>query len=353
MSTPRLKTGILGLKDGGLRLLDAAAGMPYFDIVAAADRDPEIVEKAAKQYSCEPFDDYRQLVIGNELDCLFVAAGLYSCIEYLQTAVKKKFNILKTSPAARNFDEAAQLATLAKSEDIKFAAALSSRFCGSFETLSKMVSEKKIEQVSLVTAVCEYRNENRPAWHFDPELAGGGVLLRDCYGVIDLLIETFGMPEQVYSLTSGSASDRQQRHQKAEDTAVVTMRYANDFCINLSATRAEGQPLLSETISCFGKDELLVVDRENVLLGKRSGGEINKSSYEYDETEGIKKVIENFALSILSGDQEQSGDQQGKPFKYGIEGQLKNMAVIEAAYLSARTGMPEEPAKILAINAVE
>jgi hypothetical protein len=26
---------------------------------------------------------------------------------------------------------------------------------------------------------------------------------------------------------------------------------------------------------------------------------------------------------------------------------LKNMAVLEAAYLSARTGMPEEPAKIL------
>jgi hypothetical protein len=29
---------------------------------------------------------------------------------------------------------------------------------------------------------------------------------------------------------------------------------------------------------------------------------------------------------------------------------LKVMAVIEAAYLSARTGMPEEPAKILKIT---
>jgi len=38
------------------------------------------------------------------------------------------------------------------------------------------------------------------------------------------------------------------------------------------------------------------------------------------------------------------------PLQCGGQEQLENMAVIEAAYLSARTGMPEQPRRILALS---
>ena len=352
MSTRKLKTAILGLKEQGQTLLDIASAMPYFEIVAVADKDTELAEDTAKQFSCKPFDDYRQLVIQNELECLLVTAGLYSCHEFVRAAIKKKFNILKLAPAARNFEEAAELANLAKAENVKFEICLPSNSYASFTTLAGIIERKKLEQVSLVTAVCEYRNEIRPAWHYDPELAGGGVLLRDCYGVIDLLVETFGMPEQIYSLTSANAADRQQRHKKAEATASVTMKYTNDFCINLIATRSQGDDYSNEIITCFGKDELIIVDRESLELNKRNGENITDNTYAHSEQDSICKSVENYALSIILETDEQNEDKPA-PSRCRIKNQLRTMAVIEAAYLSSRTAMPEEPNKILAINAVE
>ncbi len=50
-------------------------------------------------------------------------------------------------------------------------------------------------------------------------------------------------------------------------------------------------------------------------------------------------LLKDFALSILL-------PQENKLTSSGREN-LKDMAVIEAAYLSARTSMPEEPVRVL------
>ena len=53
----------------------------------------------------------------------------------------------------------------------------------------------------------------------------------------------------------------------------------------------------------------------------------------------MRMVVEDFAAGILR-------PEENKPGRTGRE-YLKTMAVIEAAYLSARTGMPESPGKIM------
>ena len=76
-----------------------------------------------RKYNRAAYDDFRQLIIQNQFDCLLVAAHIHSCDEYLRIAMKKKFNILKLAPPARNFEEATQLVQLAEEENIKFAVA--------------------------------------------------------------------------------------------------------------------------------------------------------------------------------------------------------------------------------------
>jgi len=58
-----------------------------------------------------------------------------------------------------------------------------------------------------------------------------------------------------------------------------------------------------------------------------------------DRVDCMTGVVKNFALGVL-------GAEESGPGSSGREN-LKNMAVIESAYLSGRTGMPEEPGKIL------
>jgi predicted dehydrogenase len=345
MSDRKLRTAVLGLKDGGDFLLETAARSEYFDIVAVAEKETELAENAAKQYGCRAFDDYRQFVIQNEVDCVLAAAGMYSCEQHIRSAIKKKFHIFKLNPLARNFEEASETVRLANAEGSTLSVAVPLRFAEVSARLKQVLDENTVEQISLVTVVCEYRREHRPAWYNDPQLAGGGVLLREGYEIVDLLVQAFGVPETVYSLMTNTASDRQQRHSLTEDSAVVTMRYGSDLCVNLIVTRALGPESQIESIRCVGNDKVLILDRIKMRLENRAGEKLKQKRLNYDTNEAMKQSLENFALSILK--------PQEHKLQCGGQEQLKNMAVIEAAYLSSRTLMPEQPRRRLALEEAE
>jgi predicted dehydrogenase len=381
MSEGKLKAAVLGLNDRGKVLLEAASRLEHFEIVAVADKDGTIAEKVAAQYGCEGFDDYRQLITvmdsrfrrednksgedkesendtkrGDDQEgggdkkhgdkrCLLVAAGIHSCEEYVRMAAKKKFNILKLAPAARNFEEAAEFARLAEKEDIKFAIGNPRRFAKSFIALRNLVQEGEIEQIFLITAFCNVGDQQHPAWQTDPKLAGGGVLLHNCYQIIDQMILNFGTAEQIYSLNTNAAGDKQQRHYLTEDTAVVTMKLSDTSFGNLIASRRAGTGKREEYLKIYGKDKILTVSNTELTISDGVGRKTKKLKYDDDEFCWYTDLLENFALSILSPD-------ENKLCSSGREN-LANMAVIESAYLSARTATPEEPDRILQMAQIE
>jgi predicted dehydrogenase len=344
MSENKLKTAILGLNDAGWLLLQAASQLDHFEIQAVADKDLDAAETGAEAYQCTAYDDYRQLIIQNEFDCLLVAAGLYSCDEYVKTAIKKKFNILKLPPAARNFEEAAELVRLAEEHEVKFAVANPGRFAQSFLTLRQFLQQGQIEHVFLITATCTVGDKQYPVWQTDPKLAGGGVLLHDCYGIIDQIVWNFAAPQQVYSLSSNMAGDKQQRLYLTEDTALVSMKFT-DTCIgSVMASRCIGVGPQERILKVYGRDKTLTAGDARFTVSDCQGR--ISEEFEYDDQPACsKKVLENFALSIVSPD-------NNKLCSCGSEN-LTNMAVIESAYLSARTAMPEEPGRILQMAGVE
>jgi predicted dehydrogenase len=343
MSEKKLKTAVLGLRDRGQLLLEAASKVDYLQIQAVADKDTKLSERLAGQYNCTAYDDYRQLIIQNQFDCLLVAAGMYSCDEYIRMAIKKKFNILKLAPLARNFEEACEFVRLAEDENIKFAIANPSRFARSSLALREFLQEGRIEQVFLMTAFCAVGDEQNAAWQTDPKLAGGGVLLRDCYEIIDQIVCNFGPPQQVYALNTNTAGDRQQRLYLTEDTAVVTMKFTDTFFGNLIASRVFGPQ--RTCLKVYGKNKILTVSDTQFTVSDGFGQTSEELKYGDNKFVRLTKSLENFALSILSPD-------ENKLVSTAREN-LKNMAVIESGYLSARTGTPEEPNRILQMAQTE
>jgi hypothetical protein len=53
----------------------------------------------------------------------------------------------------------------------------------------------------------------------------------------------------------------------------------------------------------------------------------------------MARLLGSFALSVLGRDEH--------PLVSSLAENLRNMAVLQSAYLSARTGIPEEPLRIL------
>lgn len=346
MSTNKLKTAILGLTAKGSLLLDVAVKTGFFDIVAVGDSSFELAEKLAAKYECTPFDDYRQLVIQNQFDVLFVAAPLHLCEDYVQAAMKKKFNIIKLIPPALDFEQTVEFLRAAKKEKVKFVVANGARFTPGFNGLRDFLKDKKLEDFHLITAVCNVQEDiddppNR--WLSDPQLAGGGVLLRNCYEIIDQIILNFGIPQQVYSLNTNHAPDKQQRLSITEDTAIVTMKFSDTLMGNLTASRIVGPPQKQLKLNC--KKNCLTVSENKFTLSDNFGNVIEEFKYPHNQTKSMAKMLENFALSLLSPDKNRSFTD--------FTADLNNMAVIESAYLSARTAMPEEPSRMLNMVNIE
>jgi len=345
MNEGKLNTAILGLNESGQLLLQASEAVDCIKIQAVADKNTNLAEQIAGQYQCVAYDDYRQLIIQNQLDCLLVAAPIHSCDEYVRMAMKKKFNVLKLAPAARDFEEAAEFVKLAEEQDIRFAVGNPSRFAKSYVELRKFLEEGKIEQIFLMTAFCNIGDYIQPGWRTDPKLAGGGVLLHDCYRIIDQVVLSFDIPQQVYSLNTNQAQDKQQRLYLTEDTAIITMKFSDTFIGNFIATRRAGSGPKEEFIKMYGKDIILTVSDTHLTVSDALGRAIKKMKYDDDELACSIELLKSFAGSILS-------PETNKLCSSGREN-LKDMAVIESAYLSARTGFPEEPARILQLASLE
>jgi len=339
MSESKLKTDILGLNEAGQLLLEASKKIDCLQIQAVADKDTNLAEKIAGQYKCAAYDDYRQLIIQNQLDCLLVAAPIHSCDEFVRMAMKKKFNVLKLAPAARDFEEAAKFVRLGEEQEIQFAIANPSRFARSFIALRKYLEEGKIEQLFLMNAFCNLGDHPQPGWRTDPKLAGGGVLLQDCYHIIDQIVSNFDMPQQVYSLNTNQARDKRQRLYLTEDTAIVTMKFSDTFIGNFIATRRAETGHKDEYLRLYGKGTIVTVSDTQLTVCDGLGKVSEKLKCDGGELVCATELLKSFGQSVLS-------PEKNKLRSSGREN-LEDMAVIESAYLSARTRFPEEPGRIL------
>lgn len=338
MGAENLITAVLGLNETGRCMLAAAASTGLFRIKAVADLDPQKAEKAAREHGCEAFTDYRQLVVQNQLDCLLVAAETHACDEQIKTAIKRKFNVLKASPPARTFAEALEFVDLARAENVQFAVANPARFRAGHAMARDFVVQGKLGHIHLIAASGVFSSKDRPAWQIDPQVAGGGVLLHDCYEILDLLLWDFPLPEQVYALKTNHAPDKQQRLCLTEDTAVVSMRFNDALMGSLVATRNSEIQAGRMCVEVYGKEGRLTVTDTDVTLA-RGGQDDHRWQYQESEQTLMERLLSSFAQSLR--------DPEQHPFPGSGPEHLRAMAVLESAYLSARTGFPEEPARIL------
>lgn len=339
MTTNALTAGILGLGSDGQLLLEAASASGHFRIVAVADQDHQKAEKVAAELKCTAYTDYRQLVVQNQFDCLLVAADIHTCDEHLRTAIKKRFNILKLAPPARDFEEALGYVQMAEAEKVRFATANPARFMPSYVKARELIAEGRVGQIYLVTAQCSINDTDRSPWRTDPKLAGGGVLLHDCYRLIDQILWNFPLPQQVYALTTNQAPDKQQRLYLTEDTAVVSLKFSDALTGSVIATRRADIGSVGTHLKLCGKDALLTVTDNEVTLRPHEGPDEQKWRFDETERDVMERLVSSFAQSLQSPDEHELVSSAAE--------NLKDMAVLESAYLSARTGFPEEPARIL------
>ena len=342
MEQEKLKAAVVGLSKAGIEVLEVINDSKYFELTAVADSDGELAENTARTYECNGYYDYRQLIIQNQLDIVIVTEPIHISSELIRSAMGNKCHVIKLSPAGLDFEQTLELSRLSNKNNVKFAVASGIRFSEGFKHLRKFIHSEGKENFHLISAVCMVDGkvelpENR--WLTDPSIAGGGAVLHDAYGIIDQITLNFNIPEKVYSLNINNSPDKQQRLSKTEDAAVITMHFSDTQMASVTASRIFGPH--QESIKLHMKDKFVTASTNSFVLSDNSGEVITELHYDSDRRQWMEEMFADFALSII------------EPNKHNVFADPKNdlltMAVIQASYLSAKTSMPEEPARIMDI----
>jgi hypothetical protein len=120
------------------------------------------------------------------------------------------------------------------------------------------------------------------------------------------------------------------------------MKFNDTLIGNLIAFQRDGIGPGKEFLRIYGKDKVLTVSDTKLVISDGLEQTTEEFVYDDDELCRMTRQLTNFALSILLPDEH-------KLISSGEEN-LNDMAVIESAYLSARTATPEEPNRILQIS---
>jgi predicted dehydrogenase len=326
-----LRTGIIGVGGYGALVLKELARNSAFQLQAVADRNPELAEEFARQHDAAAYDDYRSLIVEKKLDVIFLMLPPFLCAECLQLAARAGVHVFKGAPLARKVPEAIQWIQWMAQGGGVFHVASSRRFAPSYVQAHRWLEQGRIGQPYFIEAEMFYPHQGGFDWRGDPILAGGGALLESGCHLIDQILWGCGLPEQVYCLHSNFCRKKALPPYQTEDTAAVLMKYPDGLVASVSCGWMSAPN--RERMVWHGVEGRIEASPEEARLYDPQGRIVDQTGQSPDEGELIARQIQHFAESLR--------DSEIKPLTLARD-RVADVSVIETAYLSAKTRLPEK-----------
>ena len=336
MSKP-LRVGVLGVTGSGEMVIEAAARSPQAELVAVADRDADAAARVGRTQGVESYDDFRAFVLGEQLEALLVASPPFVCHEVLRLAASQRIPVWRTPPLARNLGEAVQLKRQFAEADTPLVVGRAWEQESTRERLDDL--GEQLGTIFLGHAQIIGSWDADLDWHGDLERAGGGVLIAQGYEAVDLVVTHMGLPDVVSAGTALTPSPPEIPHRyDTEDTAVVLMQYASGGLASITLCRTAAPDVWQ--VMLHGDRGSISLDRSRLIRWSCDGREQRRTTWETDNA--WSAGIENFLRALRT---------DAKCGSTATE-HLAVVAVIEAAYLAARTGEPESPMRLFELQGI-
>ena len=334
-----MKVGLLGLGRGGKPLAEALLASSWCELIAVASRKSKRIEQFAEQHpAIGVYDDSRSLIVENPLDALFVAVPPFLRGKYLALAADRGLAVWTLTPPARRFDEAVEImekferagCPLVVARAWGFEPALQPDALG-LDQLGRFFFARG----NVMTCAADDLD-----WRGDSVRAGGGVLLDRGYESIDTIVQVMGTPSTVYAAAKGVSRPGGRFPYDTEDTAAIVCQFTGGAVAVFSACWTSGPPRW--VLELHGTGGSVRIDEARVVVRDRVG-----------ETQLREQARAANPFSPLIADFLSALRSNPAKVRSTLRQHLPTMAVIQAAYLSARTGQPESPRTIFEMHDVK
>jgi predicted dehydrogenase len=329
-AAPSLRVGLITDADEAPRYAEAVQSCSALELCAQAG-----MPQNAALPGLPWFDDTRVLIAQGGLGALVVATSPRLDVNAGDIAATHGVHVWRRPPLGRNFAEAIEVARRLQTvevvyrvaswwdhvgEDIRWALSLEDGY-------QPVFSEVQVSAVGPPLV----------SWRSSQANAGGGVLAYDAYTPLEALIALRGLPEAVVGAIGKCRRRPSEAPRETEDVAVAILHYDE----GLAVVRATWDvPPFGHTTHHHGNEASVRYSESAVVVMAADGSILEECSL---PTGFLAVEMARFAAEI-------SSEKRRQPAAATIDRHLAVSALVEAIYLSSRTGQPEDPRRLFEVH---
>jgi 1,5-anhydro-D-fructose reductase (1,5-anhydro-D-mannitol-forming) len=329
--TAPVRFAILGFGNHAVRrLLPAFSKSNHVQLTGMWRRDQSAARQNCADHHIEHcFATAKDLVTSPDVDVVFITSPDSLHRDDTLLAIEHGKAVLCEKPVSMNAIEAREMAEAAKAKGVLYGVAQNFRYNRSLDWIREQIRAGKIGKPQLAQAEYAYPADRAPRkWIMDPTLAAGGPIADVGVHCIDALRYVLG--EDVKSVNTLAIKGKPD--DAVEAIASLQMEMSGGVLANVTVNaRAPYRTLISIT----GSDGVLVaesgfsVDRPVDISFVRSGEIIETTTV--DNGDGYTRMLDSFAQALRGG----------SPFAATGDDAVRNMAALDAAFRSWKTGARE------------
>ncbi len=348
MTSREVGVGLVGSGFIGQVHAEAFSRSTVASVRAIASRSPDRAAAFARQWGIPAWHtDYRELVERADVDLVCVGAPNWLHHDIVVAAAAAGKHVVCEKPLARTLREADEMIAACRDAGVKLMYAEELCFAPKYVRAKELADEGALGEVYLVRQ-SEQHSGPHSDWFWDPELAGGGVLMdMGCHG-IEFTRWVHGKPP-ARSVSAEVGTFVHHKRTAAEDHAIVTVRFEGRRVglIEVSWAKPGGVDDRAEIVGSRGVTyaDLLRGSSLTTFSDVGYGYAVEKARDTrgwtftmFDElwNSGFTQEMDHFARCVA---------EDAVPSETGEDGRVV-LEIIYAAYRAARRGRVELPLQL-------
>jgi len=326
-----VRFGLMGL--GSIAKVHAKAlqNLENAKLVAVTTRNRDKGETFAKEFSCDYYAEYNDLLKREDVDAVIITlpSGLHAKAGI--EAAKYGKHVIVEKPIDINLQNADALINECEKQHVLLSVVFQRRFSDAALIVKKAIEESKFGILNFGAAhVKWYRDQDyysKSGWRGTWELDGGGALINQAIHYVDLLRFLVGEIEEVFAYSA-----IRMHKIEVEDILSGTIKFKNG-ALGLVEANTAAYPGLYSRLDIYGEKGLVVVVDDEIETLK-----IDQCNYE--ERKNLKNKSQSLHQRQLK-DIIDSILECKKPSVTGIDAR-NTLAVVMAFYESVRTHKPQQ-----------
>ena len=319
-----MRLAILGAGKGGVPHIKAALTVPEIELVGVAEVDAAKRAEVERTYGTPAFARIDELLDRTKPDAVLVALPHSLHEEATLACIGAGAHVLVEKPLAETVPACERIIQAAKRAGRTLMVGQTHHFMRNVKEAKRLVDSGALGDVLMATdSIYSQYFANRPAWFFDPKIAGGGSWMANGVHLVDRTCWIMGeLPKSVYARMTFHPE-----YPGIETSVTATLVYPSGRSATiLMAMMANGPKEEGEILGTLGSVRYSAFRTISVMDGR----EVREIEPRFPKADARAEQLKEFAAAVREGREPAVTGEWGRDM----------VRIIIAGYESHKRGIP-------------